>query len=225
MILFGVSFGYVEAAIVVYLRHIYEPIRLEMHPGKPPGDLFPLITQQQLASKGPEHQRLLVTELLREFATLIMLGAAALAVASNIRQWLAAFVLSFGVWDIVFYLGLKALLDWPASLFTWDILFLLPLPWVGPVLSPVIVAAGMAVSGIVVLHRELSGPGFPMRAVHWAGVVIGGLVLMVAFMWDWRNTIAGNPPNPFNWPLFAIGMLIGMGAFAHAAWRGKGAPS
>jgi hypothetical protein len=216
---FGISFGYVEAAIVVYLRHIYEPIRQQLHPAKPPGDLFPLITSDQLKAQGPSYERLLVIELGRELATLVMLGAAALAVASNGRQWLAGFVLSFGVWDLTFYAFLKMLIDWPASLMTWDILFLVPLPWVGPVLSPCIVAASMAIGGAVLLRRELSG-GEPVRlaAGHWAALVLGALVLMIAWMWDWRNTMAGNQPNPFNWPLFALGEALSFGAFLHAAW-------
>jgi hypothetical protein len=40
---------------------------------------------------------------------------------------------------------------------------------------------------------------------------------MIAFMWDWRNTTAGHPPNPFNWPLFAVGELVAGGFFVHAA--------
>lgn len=215
--IFGVSFGYVEAAIVVYLRHIYEPIRQQMHPGKPPGELFPLITTDQLKSKGPEHERLLLIELGREIATLVMLGGAALAVASNTRQWLAGFSIAFGIWDLTFYAFLKIFLDWPASLLTWDILFLVPLPWVGPVLSPCIVAASMVVGGVVLLKRE-SGRPVLLQPIHWGALVAGAFVLMTAWMWDWRNTMAGNWPNPFKWTLFAIGELISFGAFAHAAW-------
>ena len=62
-----------------------------------------------------------------------MLASVGLIAARRAREWIAAFVVCFGVWDIAFYLSLKLLLDWPASLFTWDILFLLPVPWVGPV--------------------------------------------------------------------------------------------
>lgn len=218
VVLFSTAFGYLEASVVVYLRHIYDPIRSQLHPGKPPGELFPMITEEQLRAQGPEYTRLLVAELGREFCTLVMLAAVALAVSANARQWLAAFVLAFGVWDLVFYLGLKALIDWPASWMTWDILFLLPLPWVGPVLSPCIVAASMVVGGMVVLRRELGGPGLRLGAVHWAGLIGGGIILMVAFMWDWRNTMAGNWPNPFNWPLFVVGELLSVAAFAHAAW-------
>ncbi len=220
LILFGFAFGYVEAAVVVYLRHIYQPIRSELHPGKPPGDLFPLITTEQLNSKGGEYTTLLATELGREFATLVMLGAAAWAVAGNFRQWLAGFVLAFGVWDLVFYLFLKVILNWPESFATWDILFLLPLPWVGPMLAPCIVAATMVAAGILLLKRELGGGEVRIGGLNWAGIVGGGIVLMVAFMWDWRNTMAGNPPNPFNWTLFTAGELLGVGAFAHALVRG-----
>jgi hypothetical protein len=216
LIIFGVAFGYLEAAVVVYLRHIYDPVRQQLHPDKPPGDLFPLITSEQLKRQGTQYERLLLTELGREFATLVMLGAAALGVSTNFRQWLGGFVLAFGVWDLVFYLFLKIILNWPESFNTWDILFLLPLPWVGPVLAPCIVAATMVWAGIVLLKRDIGGPGLHIDAVHWIGIVGGGLILMIAFMWDWRNTTAGLPPNPFNWPLFAVGELVAGGFFIHA---------
>ena len=219
LVLFGIGFGYVEASVVVYLRHIYDPIRQQLYPSKPAGELFPLITSDQLAAQGPAYQRLLLTELGREFATLVMLGAAALAVSSNFRQWMAGFVLSFGVWDLTFYLVLKLILGWPASFATWDILFLLPVPWAGPVLSPAIVAATMIWAGVVVLRRELSGQPLRISAAHWTAIVAGGVLLMLAFMWDWRNTTAGHPPNPFNWPLFWVGEGLGVAAFLHASRR------
>jgi hypothetical protein len=219
LVLFGIAFGYVEAAVVVYLRHIYDPLRMELHPGARAGDLFPLITAEELRRKGPEHVRLLATELGRELATLVMLGAASLAVASTFRQWLAGLVLAFGVWDLTFYVFLKVLINWPESLFTWDILFLLPLPWAGPVIAPCLVAASMVWAGMMVLRRELNGRGLRPRAAHWVGIVAGGVILMIAFMWDWRNTTAGNAPNPFNWYLFGLGEGLSAAAFVHAVWR------
>ncbi len=63
---------------------------------------------------------------------MLMLGPVALAIARNARQWTAAFAIAFGVWDIVFYVCLQLLLGWPASLLTWDILFLIPVPWGRP---------------------------------------------------------------------------------------------
>ena len=71
---------------------------------------------------------------------MVMLGSVALAVARNLHEWIAAFAIAFGVWDIFFYVFLKLMIHWPESLSTWDILFLIPLPWVGPVWAPVLVA-------------------------------------------------------------------------------------
>jgi hypothetical protein len=213
LFLFGISFGYVEAAVVVYLRAIYNPIRARLHPERGPDDLFPLITQQELANTGPENSRRLVIEVGREAATMLMLGAVALAAASNLYQWIAAFAVVFGVWDISFYVSLKLMIHWPQSLSTWDILFLIPLPWVGPVWAPVLVALTMIVCGLI----SLRAGGIRGRLPHFAGVLAGAAVIVIAFVWDFQNTSAGGIPNPFNWPLFLVGEAIGLGAFLVAA--------
>jgi hypothetical protein len=209
LFLFGISFGYVEAAVVVYLRAIYDPIRARLHPERGSHDLFPLITPQELANTGPENSRRLVIEIGREAATMLMLGSVALAAASNLHEWIAAFVIAFGVWDITFYAFLKLMIHWPESLNTWDILFLIPLPWVGPVWAPVLVAFTMIVCGII----SLRAGGVRGRLPHWAGVLAGAAVIVIAFVWDFRNTSAGGMPNPFNWPLFFLGEAIGLSAF------------
>jgi len=224
LFLFGISFGYVEAAVVVYLRAIYDPIRHRMHPERPAGELFPLITPQQLADARPENSRRLLIEIGREAATMLMLGSVALAVGRNLHEWIAAFAIAFGVWDICFYAFLKLMIHWPASLSTWDILFLIPLPWVGPVWAPVLVALTMIVCGVISLRAGGIRGGLP----HWAGVLAGALVIIVAFVWDFRNTSAGGLPNPFNWPLFLVGEAIGLSAFLMAArfpgYRGSQKP-
>jgi len=212
LFLFGISFGYVEAAVVAYLRAIYDPIRQRIHPERGPNDLFPLITSQQLADAGPENARRLVTEIGREAATMVMLAAVALAVARSLHQWIAAFAIVFGVWDISFYAFLKLLIHWPDSLATWDILFLIPLPWVGPVWAPILVAATMIVCGLISLRLG----GVRGTPLHWAGVLAGAVVIMIAFVWDFRNTSAGGFPNPFNWPLFLVGEALGISAFLAA---------
>jgi len=217
--LFGMSFGYVEAAVVVYLRTIYDPIRVRIYPQHPPGELFPLLRPEHLADTN-----LLGIELGREFATLIMLAAAAIAVSRNGRQWMAAFLVAFGFWDIFFYIFLKVTIGWPASLFTWDILFLLPGPWVGPVIAPVLVSIAMIGGGIATLLREASGNPVRLSARHWTLLVLSGLVIITAFMWDFRSTMAGNWPNPFNWPVFAAGLLLGLATFVQA-FRLRPAPA
>jgi hypothetical protein len=216
LVVFGVAFGYVEAAVVAYLRSMYAPLRAQLYPTVPPGELFPLLTLDQLIAFGPEHTTRLKIELGREFATLAMLASVGLIAARRAREWIAAFVICFGVWDIAFYLFLKLLLDWPASLFTWDILFLLPVPWVGPVIAPILVSISMITAGVVVLWREYSDRPVSIARSQWAVIILGGAIVVAAFVWDFRNTGMGRSPNPFNWTLFFLGELTGLLAFVSA---------
>jgi hypothetical protein len=219
LLLFGTAFGYLEAAVVSYLRILHEPARRLFYPERPPGELFPLLTLEQVRTAGPEQQETLFVEIGREAATMLMLAAIALAVAGNARQWTAAFAIAFGVWDIVFYAGLKLLLGWPASLLTWDILFLIPLPWVGPVLAPVLVSIAMITAGIWCLWHESSGR--PLRIGLWniAGVLLGALVIVLSFTLDYRITMAGGMPHPFHWDVFGLGMGIGAVSYGWARPR------
>jgi len=223
LFLFGISFGYVEAAVVVYLRAIYDPIRDRIHPGRGPDDLFPLISPQQLAGSGPENPRRLAIEIVREAATMLMLASVALALARNFHEWLAAFGVAFGIWDITFYAFLRIMIHWPQSLNTWDILFLIPVPWVGPIWSPVAVALTMVVCGLIALQR-----GIRVRLRDAAVILAGAAVIFASFIWDFRNTLAGGMPNPFNWPLFLAGEAVGLIGFAFAAtapgYRGSRTP-
>ena len=54
LILFGIAFGYVEAAVVVYLRTIFAPIRHETFHNAAHNDLFPLLTAEHLRAAGRE---------------------------------------------------------------------------------------------------------------------------------------------------------------------------
>ena len=213
IVLFGVAFGYVEAAVVVYLRTIDEPVRLALFRNVPHDEVFPLLTLEQL--EATDHVYLLRTELGRELATLIMLASAGLAIGRTVREWFAGFIIAFGVWDIFYYVFLKVLIDWPSSLWTWDILFLLPAPWVGPVIAPVLIATGMIVAGMGILWRESQGRPIYCSLLDAAAMSIGGLILVTAFCWDFRHTAVGGWPNPFNWPLFSLGAAIAIAGFLH----------
>jgi hypothetical protein len=206
LVLFGIAFGYVEAAVVVYLRAIDEPVRQSLYRGGPRDPVFPLLTLDQLQAAG--HVYVAKTELGRELATLVMLAAVGWFTGTTRRERMAGFVIAFGVWDIFYYVFLKLLLDWPASPWTWDILFLLPVPWVAPVLAPMIVALTMIVAGALTLWRESIGR--PISCDRWniAMVGLGGLVVLAAFCWDFRNVAVGGWPSPFNWPLFILGEAI-----------------
>jgi hypothetical protein len=126
------------------------------------------------------------------------------------------FMIAFGVWDLVYYVGLKGMIGFPESLLSWDILFLLPVPWLGPVLAPVIVSISMIGAGLLMLHLADRGRPLEPRWCHWAGITIGALMIVVSFSKDYQQVVAGQMPEPFSWPLFAAGELLGLAALAHA---------
>jgi hypothetical protein len=222
--LFAGAFGYVEAAVVVYVRASYEPLHQRLYPGRAPGDLLPFIPLERLIVPGAEFVDWPTTELFREAATLAMLAGAALAAARNGREWFAAFVLVFGVWDISYYISLKSLIDWPASLLTWDVLFLVPVVWAAPVLAPLLTALAMTGAGAAALWREAAGRQLRLAWGHWLALVAGGAVQVAAFCGDHRNLSTGGAPNPFPWPLFALGLGLALAAFAHAWTRPAAVP-
>ncbi len=221
LVLLAAAFGYVEAAIVVDLRAIYDPIRASLYPDQPAGALFPLITLEQLRAAAPHYVRLLIIELGRELATMIMLAAMAALAVRRRGEWIAMFMISFGVWDLVYYVGLKAMIDFPASLLTWDILFLLPVPWLGPVLAPVIVSATLIGAGLALLFEIERGRRVKAAWFHWTGVVLGGLIIIASFCQNNGQALAGEVPGRFNWLLFGAGEVLGVSIFIHALWRGR----
>jgi hypothetical protein len=224
VVIFGTAFGYLEAAVVSYLRELHEPARQRFYPGRPPGDLFPLLTLEQIRQSGAVQPKTLVIEIGREAATIVMLAAVALAVARNAGQWAAVFVIAFGTWDIAFYGFLKLLLGWPASLGTWDILFLLPVPWAGPVMAPVMVAAAMVGAGVYHLWREAAGRPVRIGRSRWLGIMAGAVVIVAAFALDYQNIMAGGMPHSFNWWMFGLGLGGGLLAYGTAAME-VGAPA
>ena len=217
ILLFGVAFGYLEAAVVSYLRALHEPVRQRYYPGRPPAELFPLLTLDQTRSAAPEQIRVIAVEVGREAATLVMLAALALGISENAGQWAAAFAIAFGGWDLAFYAGLKLVLGWPPSPFTWDILFLIPVPWAAPVLAPALVAAAMIAAGIWHLQREAAGEPVRIAPRQWAGIVLAALILIVSFTLDYRNLLAGGRPHPFAWGTFSFGLALGLFSYAYAA--------
>jgi hypothetical protein len=214
--LFGAVFGYVEAAAVVYIRVMYEPIHRRLFPDRAPDDLFPLFSFEQWAREGPAYAQGPGLKVGRELGTVLLVALVAWGVSRTVRHWFASFVLAFGLWDLSYYLWLKVPIGWPHSLLDWDLLFLVPLPWVGPVLAPPVVATAMAAAGGAFFWREAAGRPMRPRPLHWAAVLAGGLTIGAAFCWDFRNILADGPPNPFNWPLLVLGLAAGLTGFVHA---------
>ena len=156
IIVFAVSFGFVEAAVVVYLRHLlgvgFTPPQIERSEilFLTPGIAF---LEPQTAVKIITNTSILNIERLREAATLTMLAAVAVLAARNLREKIAFFLLVFGIWDIFYYIFLKLVIGWPKSLFDLDIFFLLPTPWVGPVLVPILLSFILISGSLFYLFR------------------------------------------------------------------------
>jgi hypothetical protein len=192
--LFAVAMGFLEAAVVVYLR-------LQLYPD---GFSFPLVQMPQ---------NILITEIAREVATIIMLSAIAWIAGHDRLSRFCYFAVAFGIWDIFYYVFLKILLNWPASLFTDDILFLIPLPWVGPVLAPVLVSLCLIGGGVAILHRQQLGRPVTISPMRWVFMILGALIVLASFL---QNSVAAMHQQPityFNWFLFATGIAVSLGAF------------
>ncbi|MBE7559941.1 hypothetical protein HS125_13775 [bacterium] len=199
--LFGLAFGYLEAGIVVYLRALYYP----------EGFAFPLVL--------PEDTFVLTVEVGREAATLFMLLGAALAAGWNGWTRYAAFSLLFGVWDIIYYLVLKWLLDWPESILDFDVLFLIPVPWIAPCLAPILISVGLILSAIVIERLDARGVSFSPNRWEWALAVGGGVIALYTFMRDLPAGLHQAMPMPYPWGLFALGYLLALAAFISACRR------
>ncbi|HLG02012.1 MAG TPA: hypothetical protein VI731_00355 [Bacteroidia bacterium] len=208
---FSIAMGYLETAVVVYLRELYYPS----------GFCFPL------TPIGPD---IGMTEFWREAATVIMLIGAGIMAGKNGPQRFAFFMYCFAVWDIFYYIFLYLILGWPESLFTWDILFLIPVPWVGPVIAPCLVALAMILLAVTIIYAQINGQSGKMIAREQLIMIAGILLILFSFMWDYIEYVqlnhAGNSfwsfdpdkdlfseaaayvPKEFNWKLFIPGLTL-----------------
>lgn len=194
IVVFAIAMAYLESVVVVYLRELFYP----------EGFMFPL---KLLPSW------LLVAELGREAATIVMLGAVAFLAGTRRWERFAVFIIAFGIWDIFYYVWLKVLLDWPASLLEWDILFLIPLPWIGPVIAPVLISVLMIIAGLVILRRLDAGKIFKPGVWTWSLSIAGSFVILFTFMRDVEATLHQALPQPFWYPVFFLGFAMLVGAF------------
>jgi len=136
---FALAFGFVEAAVVIYLRAAT---------GLLPGYAGTLSEVQRMgrgtalypAAITQFPQSLLTVEVLREGATIVMLVSFAMLAAARARERSAVFLWTFALWDIGYYAGLWATIRWPSSLTDPDVLFLIPVPWVAQVWFPLLVS-------------------------------------------------------------------------------------
>jgi len=194
VIAFAIAMAWVEAASVFYIRALVDRIE--------PYQANPLPINPALGN----------VELWREAATLVMIATLALLAGRTWRCRAGYAALAFGAWDIFYYIFLRIMSGWPRTLLDWDILFLLPLPWWGPVLAPVSIALLMIVWGTLATQLD---DGLSEARWPWALGSIGIAVALAVFMIDaWRALPEGRDavlrvlPSTFNWPLFWLALLL-----------------
>ena len=219
---FATAMAWMEAATVFYIRSLVGRIE--------PYQPLPLPINDALGN----------VELVREAATLVMIAAVGWLAGRTWRHRFGYAALAFGIWDVLYYVFLRPISGWPNTLLDWDILFLLPLPWWGPVLAPVCIAALMIAWGTLVTQAGdrivpdgTARPGRPGRNVtndaserwSWALAAIGIVVALGVFMTDafralpgGRDAILRALPVAFNWPLFSIALVLMAAPVAHLVY-------
>lgn len=194
LIVWGIAFGMIEAAVVIYLRKIYYPNGFD----------FPIVWADFDVA---------LVEIVREFATLVLMWSLATLLHKKSVNKLAAFMIVFGVWDIFYYLFLKLFLGWPASFATWDILFLLPYPWVGPVWPPVVVSLSLIWAGYCILGGHFKEQDIVIYRKDWIQILFSGIVIIISFLIPGKSVIDQTVPNHYPWYIFAAGLIWGLVVF------------
>jgi hypothetical protein len=189
LVVFGIAMGYVEAAVVVYLREI-------IYPG---GFAFPL---RQITL------RLGAVEIAREASTIFMLLAVTFLAERTRRGRFACFLFLFGLWDIAYYFWLWVTIGWPGSLLTWDVLFLIPLIWSGPVLAPMLVSCVFIAAGVLYFLRPGAAERARIGRLDWALTAVSAAVIFLAFTYNHTALAAGGMPAGFPWEIYIPGLAL-----------------
>jgi hypothetical protein len=197
--LYAIAMALLEAVVVVYLRH-----------GLPwtDTDKFARVSYISMESW-------------REAATIVMFIAVGwLAGRQKIDRW-AYGLYTFGLWDIWYYIWLKVLIDWPATLLDWDTLFLIPVVWRGPVLLPVLIALLICLSSVLAVVRTARDEQLTLSLVHIGVILLGGVLALYTFMANALQTALLDQPRPFevfNWPLFLVAFALMVIPSLMATW-------
>ena len=207
VVAFAVAMAWVEAASVYYIRTVTDRIE--------PYQADPLPIRGILGH----------VELVREAATLVMLFTVGMLAGGTWQKRLGYTAVAFGVWDILYYVFLRLICDWPNSLLDWDILFLLPLPWWGPVLAPVCIACLMIVWGTLASQSADRGPATRLTWTLWGLNAIGIALALSVFMADslravhqGLNVARQVLPLAFNWTAFLVAVALMAAPVAQIGW-------
>ena len=197
--LFGVGFAMVEAAVVIYLRQLLQVEGSNINLSGIPREIFSV-------------------EIVREFATLVMLISVGVLAGNRPMGRFGSFIIAFGAWDIFYYVFLSIFHGWPQSFLDWDLLFLIPVPWMAPVLAPVLVSCGLIFSGYWLLIREQQKKRIVVSLSDW---IIEGIAT-VLILYSFTNNNGITTPEVFSWIIFLGGLALGVGYFV---WRMMKSPA
>jgi hypothetical protein len=192
---YAIAMAYLEAAVVVYLRALLG---------------LTDITDVDV-SLGPYG----LVEIGREAATAVMLAAVGWMAGRHWKERWAYGLFAFGLWDVFYYIWLRVLLSWPESLMGWDLLFLIPLPWWGPVLAPALIAVLICVAAVMAVVRMERGQRLGITPVRLVTALGGALLALYVFMLDAIHALLAGPvdwdtlrPSSFKWPLFLVALVL-----------------
>lgn len=197
VVLFAIAFAWIESAAALYLRTLVDRVE--------PYQLTPL----------PAVETLAWVEIVREAATMVLLATVGVLAGRNRVSRLGYTTIAFGVWDVCYYVFLKATCGWPHSLLDWDVLFLLPLPWWGPVLAPTLIALLMIIWGTLVTQIEALQPRALFNRTIVATGFLGVLLALYVFVADavrvaplGEAALSEMLPAQFNWLLFVVALVL-----------------
>ena len=202
---YAIAIALLEAVVVAYLRALL------------------LITDEHVALGS-----YIPLEIGREVATMVMLIAVGWLAGRKGSDRLAYGLFAFGLRDIWYYVWLKVLIDWPATLLDWDILFLIPLRWWGPVLSPVLIASLICVAAVLAIVRLERGEQLRITTMRVGVVALGSLLALYVFISDSLHALLQGRadwetlrPEPFKWPLFLLALALMTWPSLMATWPGR----
>jgi hypothetical protein len=204
----ALAFGWIEASAVVYLREI--AVREASLAG---ASYLPNLQVTLLSLPG----YLVSLEMAREVCTILLLGAVAWLAGRCPADRAGAFLLSFGLWDLAYYGVLRLVVGWPDGPSAWDILFLIPLPWVAPVWAPITVATIFVVAGSYLFWTPDKA-----RRYGWvdAGVLATSVLLTIAaFLFESGSVMDQRVPERFPVWLFWTGVALGATWFLRVEGR------
>jgi hypothetical protein len=171
--IFGIAMGFLEAIVVIYVRQLCYPDGFD----------FPL---KMLPEK------MIFIEWIREISTIVMLTMAGIISGRTFLEKFSFFIFTFGIWDIFYYVALKIFINWPSSFLTWDLLFLIPITWLGPVIAPIICSILMISLAIIIVNLSQKNTNFKLNKFEWTFMLAGAFIIFLTFIYDYLKIIFKN---------------------------------